>query len=127
MLNHRSLVATVAIAVLLTADPVVSDSLESAGADLCEKVKTCALAEIDKQDMTPEMREMMEPMLENMCVGMRQGMDQVPMDHQLYKPAVACMRSMANLSCTQLQDGNQVQTPECVKYQEMAMEMYREQ
>ena len=127
MRYHRPLLATLFVATLSTAVPAAADSLESAGADLCEKVKACALAEIDKQELTPEMKEMMEPMLETMCVGMRQGMDQVPVDHQLYAPAVACMRSMANLSCEQLQDGNQVQTPECAKYQDMAMEMYGDQ
>ena len=48
MLIHRPLFAAVLVAVLASADPAASDSLESAGADLCEKVKTCALAEIDK-------------------------------------------------------------------------------
>jgi hypothetical protein len=104
----------------LTAVQVSADSLEAAAMAMCEKVKACSLAQIQASDMTPEMREMMEPMLENMCATMRAGIQEVPNGHPLYQPAVACMRSMAQLSCDDFQDGDKVVTPECQKYQEMA-------
>ena len=104
---------------LLTAAAASADSLEAAAMAMCEKVKACSLAQIQESDMTPEMREMMEPMLENMCNSMRAGIQEVPSGHPLYQPAVACMRSMSQLSCEDFQTGDGMVTPECQKYQEM--------
>ncbi len=118
----RALLPRAALFSLVVLAPVTAtaDSLEAAAMDMCEKVKACSLAQIEQSDMTPEMREMMEPMLENMCTSMRAGIKEVPTGHALYQPAVACMRSMAQLSCDDFQDGDRVVTPECQKYQEMA-------
>ena len=102
-----------------------ADDLVSASNDMCEKVKACALAEVAESDMTPEMRQMMEPMLAGMCDQMRQGVNEVPTNHQLYQPAVACMRSMAGLSCAEFR-GGEVETPECLKYRELADQAYEE-
>lgn len=104
--------------------PVVADDLLSAANDMCENVKACSLAQIAESDMTPEMRQMMEPMLESMCDSMRQGVQEVPSGHALYQPALACMRSMANLSCEDFMDEKRVETPECKKYQAMAEEYH---
>ena len=114
-----------AIALATCASLAIADDLMSASNDMCEKVKSCALAEIAESDMTPEMRQMMEPMLEGMCEQMRQGVNQVPTTHELYQPAVACMRSMANLSCAQFQS-TEVETPECLKYRELAKKIYKD-
>ena len=107
-------------AMLLVTMGARADSLADAANDLCEHVKACSMAQIAEEDMTPEMRQMMEPMLENMCAAMRSNIREVPEGHELHDPAVACMRSMAQLSCDDFQDGDRVVTPECQKYQEMA-------
>lgn len=106
--------------------PAAADDLLSAANDMCEKVKSCSLAQIAESDMTPEMRQMMEPMLESMCDSMRQGVQEVPTGHELYEPAVACMRSMANLSCDAYQSGDGAETPECKTYQAMAEKAYED-
>lgn len=124
MFSTRTFIAAGAFAVALTASPVGADSLESAANDLCEKVKSCSLAELNQQDLTPEMKAMLEPMLQNMCAAMREGIREVPVEHDLYDPAVACMRSMAGLSCTEFNNGSTVETPECVKYRDMAEKAY---
>ena len=112
-------------AVLLAAPTVATaDSLESAANDLCEKVKSCTLAEMNQQELTPELKAMMEPMLENMCVAMREGIREVPVEHELHAPAIACLRSMANLSCADFQDDTKVDTAECRKYRDMAEKLY---
>lgn len=122
---------TAKLVVTLTLSTVVSltavaDDLMSAANDMCEKVKACSLAQIDESDMTPEMRQMMEPMLESMCDQMRQGVQQVPTGHAMYEPAVACMRSMANLSCEDFQDESGGDTAECKKYREIAEKTYKD-
>ena len=104
--------------------PAGANELASAATDLCENIKQCTMAQIDEADMTPEMREMMAPMIDAMCDSMRAGIQEVPTNHELYQPAVACMRSMANLSCADFQDGEKVQTPECKAYQAKAEAAY---
>lgn len=126
MLFPRLLTAGAGLAMLVAAANVGADSLESAANDLCEKVKSCSLAELNQQDLTPEMKAMMEPMLENMCAAMRQGIQEVPVEHELYASAVACMRSMANLSCADFQDESKVETSECLTYREMAEKVYKD-
>lgn len=116
--------ASLLLFALSVAPSLSADDLEAAAMDMCEKVKACSMAQIEESDMTPEMRQMMEPMLENMCASMRAGVQEVPREHDLYQPAVACMRSMAQLSCDDFQDGDRVVTPECRKYQEMVQSSY---
>jgi hypothetical protein len=69
------------------------------------------------------MRQMMEPMLENMCATMQANVQQVPAGHPLYQPAVACMRSLESLSCAQMQALDRTTTPECQEYEKLAKEM----
>ena len=109
-----------ALAGLLAATSASAEELTKAALGLCEKVKSCAMQEIAEQDLTPEMRQMMQPMLDNMCTTMQQGIGEIPTGHELYKPAVACMRSMEQLSCEQMQNQSDQGTPECQKYAELA-------
>ncbi|MEP5568669.1 MAG: hypothetical protein ABJN62_12590 [Halioglobus sp.] len=97
--------------------------LEDAATELCEKVKHCSMAQISEADLTPEVRQMMEPMLQNMCATMRAGVQQVPSGHPLHDPALECMRSMAALSCDEFQEEGKVDTPACKEYQEVAAQM----
>lgn len=103
-----------------------ADHLLSAANDMCEKVKSCALAQIAESDMTPEMREMMQPMLESMCDKMRQGVQEVPTGHAMYEPALACMRSMSRLSCADFQNEAAAETVECKKYRALAEQAYKD-
>ena len=68
------------------------------GPGLVRYGKSCALEQMAEQDLTPEMREMMAPMLDNMCASMREGIKDVLVDHGLYQPAVGCLRSMESLT-----------------------------
>lgn len=106
--------------------PAIADDLVSAANDMCEHVKACSMAQIAESDMTPEMRQMMEPMLESMCDQMRQGVQQVPSGHALYQPAVDCMRSMAELGCDDFLNGNAAETPACKEYRELAEKAYED-
>lgn len=102
---------------------VAADDLTDAAQGLCDSVKSCALEQIAKEDLTPEMRQMMEPMLESMCTNIQSKVQEVPMDHRLYKPAVACMRSMESLTCADMQNPDRMSTPECREYEKLAREM----
>ena len=102
------------------ATSVSANEIEQAATELCEKVKACSMAHIAEADLTPEVRQMMEPMLKNMCDTMRAGVAEVPVDHQLYQPSVDCMRSMAGLSCQDFEDEQKLQTPASENYQRLA-------
>ena len=119
-LRQIALAAAVALAL-----PAAANELTDAATGLCENIKQCTLAQMGDADLTPEMREMIEPMVNSMCDAMRAGIEEVPTNHELYQPAVACMQSMSALSCADFQDGDKVQTEECESYQakaEAAME-----
>ena len=119
MLKRSALFFILGLVVTL---PAHSNDLISAAMELCEKVKSCAMAQVAEEDLTPEIRQMMEPMLDKMCADMRQEMDEVPVGHPLYQPALACMRSMQGLSCEMMQDAQRMETSECKAYEKLAGE-----
>ncbi|MGB1140000.1 MAG: hypothetical protein ACPG1A_03810 [Halioglobus sp.] len=104
---------------LVLAAPLAADEFTDVAMGLCEKVKSCAMKQIATEELTPEVRQMMEPMLENMCANMQANIGEVPTGHELYEPALSCMRSMEQLSCERMQDPDSMRTPECDKYQDL--------
>jgi hypothetical protein len=101
---------------LVLASHAGADEFGSEALAMCEKVKQCAIDRMGTEDMTEQMRQSITPMLENMCVSMQEQFQQVPTDHELYQPALACMRSMVALSCEELMDGA-ADTAQCREYQ----------
>lgn len=112
----RTLIAIALMAMPLS--PVMADDIGDAALALCEKVKACSMAQINEEDLTPELRQMMEPMLENMCSNMQARVQEFPAGHELYQPSVACMRSMEALSCEAMMDSEQFATPACKDYEQ---------
>jgi hypothetical protein len=107
---------------LLISSPVRADDLADAALSVCEKMKACAIAQIPEEDLTPEVRQMMGPMLDNMCVKMQSSVKGAPSGHPLYAPALACMRSMEALSCERIQDPQREKTSECKAYEKVQRE-----
>jgi hypothetical protein len=100
----------------------VADDLTDAARGLCDNIRTCALEQIAEENLTEEMRQMMMPMMDNMCTTMQSKVQEVPVGHPLYEPALLCMRSMESLTCEQMRDEDQVMTPECKEYERLARE-----
>ena len=100
----------------------VADDLTDAARGLCDNIRTCALEQIAEENLTEEMRQMMMPMMDNMCTTMQSKVQEVPAGHPLYEPALLCMRSMESLTCEQMRDEDQVMTPECKEYERLARE-----
>jgi len=96
---------------------VHADEMADAALELCEKVKACSLAQIDQEDLTPEIEAMMKPMLDGMCANMQSRVASVNTSHPMYDVSLSCMRSMSALTCDQLMNENQVVTPECEEYE----------
>lgn len=123
MTMKNLLAGAVLVAAAVSANAATADDLGAAATSLCEKVKTCALQQMNQQQMTPQMRQMIEPSLESMCASMNGQMAEVPQGHELYKPAVACMRSMAQQSCSDIMNAAQNMTPACKDYENKVRNM----
>jgi hypothetical protein len=99
-----------------------ADDLTDAAQGLCDSIRSCALENVAKEDLSPEVIEMMGPMLDNMCASMRSKVKEVPVGHDLYQPAVGCLRSLESLTCEQMQNPDLAATPECKEYERLARE-----
>jgi hypothetical protein len=118
------------IAALVLASSVghaaAADDFTAAALGLCEKIRACTLEQLNDEEITPEVRQMMEPMLQGMCSAMQSKIQSVEPGHKLYKPSVSCMQSMSKLSCEAMQDEAQVMTPECKAYEAEVEKLYPE-
>ncbi|MCC2617360.1 hypothetical protein LJ739_14000 [Aestuariibacter halophilus] len=84
----------------------------------CDHMRTCARQQL--ADVPAEFRQMIEQTLDGMCESMP-GTDDIPgfgAQHQLYAPAVACMKSISALSCEEIEAGH-ADTAECQRLQDM--------
>ncbi len=124
---HALARVAMATALITLAPLATAETLPEAADRVCEKIKQCTLSQIDQADMTPEMREMMMPMVNSLCDAMREGINEVPTGHELYPPALACMQSMAELSCADFQDAEKSQTAACQAYREKVEATYGQQ
>ena len=104
----------------LTSLHTTADEFADASLALCEKIKACAIAQMGQHEITPEVRQMMQPMLDNMCNQMAMEVEAVASGHALYKPALACMQSMEALTCADMQSEGGPQTPACKEYEKLA-------
>ena len=109
-----------AILALLLSGNSIADELADAANALCDTIKTCALETVGGPDLSEQLRQQMEPALENNCAQMRGRVQAVPSNHPLHQPAISCLHSMASLSCLQLYDSSEFKTPECMAYERLS-------
>jgi hypothetical protein len=105
-----------AILALMLSGYSSADELTDAAQELCTAIKTCALEAVAGQNLSAELRQKMDSVLEANCAEMRSRVQAVSASHKIYQPAVGCLRSMASLSCNLLHNMSAVKTPECVEY-----------
>lgn len=95
-----------------------AQDFEQASKSACEKLKSCAMAEmVQEEGITPEMRKMIQGMVDGLCENIM-SFEQIEPFDDLYQPATACMNSMAALSCSQIEDD--VKTNECDEFEAIA-------
>ncbi|WP_414827776.1 hypothetical protein [Alteromonas sp. H39] len=96
-----------------------ADKLNGAFNQLCDKMEVCAMEQMGKEEnLTPQMRSMIEGMIDGMCKNMM-NMEDVAQYSELVDPAVACIDSMTSQSCAEL-EGDNLQTPACKEYERQA-------
>jgi len=93
-----------------------ADELTDAAEGLCDTIKSCSLETVAGEDLTDELRETMDPVLEGNCAEVRSRVQAVSANPALYQPAVGCLRSLASLSCQMLHIAGEIKTPECAEY-----------
>ena len=120
MFKTKVIVPALAALGLLAVAPAQADELADEALGLCEKVKSCALAQMNQSEITPQMRQMIQPTLDTMCDQVTNRVGEVPQGHAVYASAVACMRSMRVLSCEDMVNAQPTVTPACREYEEMA-------
>ena len=98
-------------------------TIEQQSLQLCDKIKSCALAELEGEDMPADMKSMVISSMDGMCAAMATEFNNDSFDDHaaLRQQAQACMASLSSLSCPQLMDGA-TGTPECVALEKSAAE-----
>lgn len=114
----RILIAGILIAI--TSSSWANKEFDVEMSALCEKTKSCAIAEM-KKSLPPEMQEMAIGMAAQACTAIQQSYSYLAQQGQyaeLMSSATACMKSMSTLSCEALMDGPETQA--CKDYEKKA-------
>ena len=97
--------------------------LKQDGAKLCQKIKSCAVIEIDKQPISPDEKAAILNIFDTQCVQSVQKYETDLGSAGLEGKAKACLASLTNLSCTELTAGTgPVKTPTCTDFENSAKE-----
>ncbi len=109
------------ILAFLAVSPAQAD-LETKMQGMCDKMKTCSLDELKKQqDVPPEMKAMMEGMFNNMCVQWMQPYTVAMGEAGLSKKAEACIDTVLNESCERLmQTEGKFESAACKEFEQAA-------
>lgn len=96
----------------------VADELSSALTTMCDKMKTCAMAQIEAENELPaDMKAMMKQSLEQSCSTIQHNYEQAMQTYPgYYAAALACVRSMNKLDCQELMD-EPGETQACKQYE----------
>ena len=86
---------------------------------LCNKIKSCALADLDTEDLSAEMKTMIMASMDGMCTMMIAQYSGADKDIELHQEIAACMDSLSPLSCEDLMEGDS-DTPACLELERLA-------
>ena len=88
-------------------------SLNEATDTLCRKIKSCASAQLEQQNLPPTMLQMMKAMFDETCASMISPYADKATNAGLEKKAIACIESVNTLSCSTLMQDSGGETAEC--------------
>ena len=100
----------------------IADELAEIMFNVCEKTKSCAIAQIAEVEMDEETKAMMMPMFEGMCDALQTQYSPYVDQHDLYDPAIQCFTSMEAMSCEELMAGGDNKTDECKNLEDLAQQ-----
>lgn len=100
----------------------VHDNFADASDALCEKQRACMMQQMHAEGgANPQMQQMMSQMMDGICASMRQGYGEAnQVSHPLYQHVTACVSSMSQLSCSEMENSDQ--TPACMALDRQAQQ-----
>ena len=90
--------------------------------NLCKKIKSCASAQLEQQDLPPAMLQMMAAMLDETCTNMIDPYANKAVNAGLEKKAISCIKSIETLSCNTLMQEGGAETKACKTLEKAANE-----
>jgi len=109
------------VSLTLLLSQTVQADLVKEGKALCEKIKSCAVAEIDKQQISPDERAAILNVFDTQCIASVQKYEKDVGAAGLEGKAHACLDSLQAQSCNTLIAGNgPVTTPTCTDFENSA-------
>lgn len=111
--NFLTVKALLLLSTLFLPGIASATSLNEATDTLCGKIKSCATAQLEQQDLPPAMLQMMKAMFDETCASMISPYADKATNAGLEKKAIACIESINTLSCTNLMQNSGAETAEC--------------
>ena len=111
--NFLTVKALLLLSALILPSIASATSLNEATDTLCRKIKSCASAQLEQQDLPPAMLQMMKAMFDETCASMISPYADKATNAGLEKKAIACIASINTLSCTNLMQNSGGETAEC--------------
>ena len=87
----------------------------------CENFKSCTYKEFEGQQLTPELKKMVEMGAEAACSGIDSIFILAKPKPEILALGTSCLWSMSRMTCGELNDFELTATPECKTYYERAM------
>ena len=117
----KQLLSAAIVLPALFAMPASANDYQDSYDRLCNKMKSCATAEMeDAEGMTEDMKAMVMNSLNSMCKSIEVGFGTALVYQDLLSSASQCMDSMAEQSCESLQASDGDQTPQCLEFRQKA-------
>ena len=111
--NFLTVKALLLLSALILPSIASATSLNEATDTLCRKIKSCATAQLEQQDLPPAMLQMMKAMFDETCASMISPYADKATNAGLEKKAIACIESVNTLSCSTLMQDSGGKTAEC--------------
>lgn len=106
---------------LLLGLPAAADEMADVTQQLCDKTKACMSERFGSSaELSPDMQAMVMQQMEMACSYLSAQYTSAPKGHPIYQPALQCLKSMAAMSCDELDAIDDNPTPECERYEEMS-------
>ena len=120
---NRLTIKALSLLILLTLPSIgTATSLNQATDKLCDKIKSCATAQMSQQNLPPAMQQMMTVMFEQSCTSIIAPYADKATNAGLEKKAVACISSINSLSCGAIMTATGSKTAECSTLESAAHE-----
>lgn len=118
--RHQGLASLLGFVALISfGGNAMANEFVKASEELCNKIRQCTFEQMGQEkDLPPEMRAMVENMMDNLCENMEKSYREAADKHNFEEPAAACVRSMAKLSCEDITASKE--TKECKTFEELA-------